>query len=174
MYTFSQERYDAQKPNENWIANYLIHSGCFVVPFTDFANGSAPMGLYENGQDILPDFQVFDYVQKRQIFVEVKTADTSPFNRTFKCNVLGIKRYQWKSYLDIYSKTGIDILFVWFVSNKLVLTAQISRMEGIPCLCRSCRQGDECDAESLIYFPVEVATKSGCIVLNRVLTRARY
>lgn len=177
MSTFSQIRFDAQKPNEDWTKQFFIQSGCLVIPFTDFANGSAPMCDIYEGKDILPDYQIFDYQQNRtnnQIFVEVKTAEKYPYNRTYNARVLGIKKYQWSSYMDIYKKTKIDILFIWFVANKYVLTSQISRMQPLSCLCGNCRKGLDCYAEGLVYFKVETEDANGCIHLNKVLTKKRY
>jgi len=154
-YEFSKERFMAVEHNELKMQDYCVAQKWHVIPTTRLNEGKDCAPVFASQKcEVTPDFLVMAGNGK-VFFVEVKTAETSPFNRTYDCNVLGIKKTNYYDYLDVAKATGIDVMLVFVLANKYILTGNILTLpEPYNCLCRGCRNGDECNAEGLVYWNV--------------------
>jgi hypothetical protein len=167
-YNFSLQRFNKVAPNEAFIENYCVGQGWQLLPTTRMNQGKdcAPV-MASNQCQVLPDFLVMS--PQRTFWLEVKCADTAPMNRKHGCRVLGIKRNNYFDYMSVAQTTGFDVLLVWFLANKWILTAQLKDLpQPWDCQCGCCREGnfDECWAENLVYWDIKNLHR------NRVLESA--
>lgn len=147
------------------VMDILVLDGCSVITTFDYKNEqkSKPIIHTNTGEEISPpDLDCFK--NGKRFWVEVKRYSYSPYNRTFKCNVHGIKKHQYKAYLKTQELSGCPVwLAIWEAQNHrkhiyvqntdVILWALMHDLKPLPCLCRNCAAGVKCCNRSpLVYF----------------------
>lgn len=152
-YSFSLERALKVAPMEAMLTKYLVDIlKATVLPAGKFCVGEgAPVAITPNGDKVLPDNLAW-LPNGKMLFVECKCADNAPLNRRYASRVMGFKKGAYSAYCELQGNLNIDCLVVFVLQNKYVLTINLRTAEPLPCICKGCQNGNECQAEGLVYF----------------------
>jgi len=139
---------------EDVVIAFLKSKGWHIVPSRDYnkdkGGSKAPCLQGETTGFILPDLDI-SCPRRGRRWVEVKTYNTSPFNRAHKINVHGVNVRHYRDYRSVEQITGAPVwLFVYEIAKGILLSAKLFNLQQYPCLCLSCRNGNT--SRCLVYF----------------------